>query len=141
VAQRAGDVEPVPLRLGRLGVGGGVPATTLSSQLIESAEEMRMPSRPAMTSALLVMVLPRIWLRSLLPTVTPSCPASSITLLLIRLSLDFLLGWSATDDDFTTWMPCKPVLVIVHPWMVLSLEASSSMPSQGTVDDALSRGG
>jgi hypothetical protein len=57
-------------------------ATVLSSQVIESLDEMSldemwMPSRPDVTSELLVMVLPVIWLSSLLPTLTPSWPASS----------------------------------------------------------------
>src|SRR6266511_4079261 len=72
--------------------------TTLSSQVIELLDEMRMPSRPEVTSALLVIVLPVIWLSSLLPTLTPSWPASSITLPVMTLLFDFLLGWSAVVD-------------------------------------------
>src|SRR6266545_2771997 len=83
--------------------------TTLSSQVIELLDEMRMPSRPEVTSALLVIVLP-----------------------VMTLLFDFLLGWSAVVDDLTSWMPCKPVLVIVQPSTRLSLEARNSMPSPGT---------
>src|SRR6266508_4568498 len=69
--------------------------TTLSSQVIELLDEMRMPSRPEVTSALLVIVLPVIWLSSLearnsmpspgTPSITQSC-----TSLLSDVQLAFL---------------------------------------------------
>jgi hypothetical protein len=47
-------------------------ATTLSSQVIESEDEIRMPSRLDVRFELFVMVLPVISLRSPLLRLTPS---------------------------------------------------------------------
>src|SRR4029453_12617380 len=89
--------------------------TTLSLQVIESTEVIRIPSRPVVSSELFVIMFPVTWLRSPLETLIPSWPAWSIVLPVMTLSDDFLFGWSVVGEDLLTWMPCPPTFVIVTP--------------------------
>src|SRR5918996_1961612 len=105
------------------------PSTRLSSQVVESVEVMRIPSRFGVSSELFVMWFPEIRFRSLLWILMPFSPALSMVFPMMTLSLDFLLGCAWIVWDLVASIPSLTVSWIVHPSTRLLLEARNWIPS------------